>query len=158
MSQASATQAILQNDTQGPQEYAVALDFTLYDHKYHAHRLYQYIGRQGLLLGFPGNVYELGSIRRLLWLQRQARKLALAGINAIFVVPNEATDLHAYHLSTPDPVPFLLLADPKREVYEQYRADHPTMLLLDHEHCIRRQWLLKDATLPHTGEIVRSAG
>ena len=138
------------------QIYELAPDFTLYDHKYHAHRLSQYIGRAGILLGFPGDVYELGSIRRLLWLQRQARKLAIAGINALFVVPNEATDLHAYHLSTPDPLMFLLLADPKREVYEQYHADHPIMLLLDSERRIRQQWLLKDSGLPHTAEIVRS--
>lgn len=135
----------------------IAADFTLHDHSYQGHRLSQYIGQSGLLLGFPGDVYQLGSIRRLLWLQRQANKLSLAGINAMFVVPNEPTDLHAYHLSTPSPLNFMLLADPQRKAHDLYQADQPMMVLLDAERVIRRQWLLNDSGLPYTAEIVRAA-
>lgn len=130
--------------------------FQLQNYQQQAFKLGDLMGSEGLLLGFPGSIWDLASIRRLLWFQREDYKLLLADINAAFIVPNESTDLNNFHLSMPYPVRFPLLADPDETVHRAYNIYHPTLILIDAHYRLRKQWLITADGLPRTSEIVQA--
>ena len=137
---------------------ATVPDFVLHNENNKPYRLYDLLEKGNLLLGFPGDIWELASIRRLLWSQREVRKLSLVNIQVAFVMPNEVTHLVNFHISTPLPVKFPLLADPDRRVHHLFNVTYPTLMIIDRNYQLRRMWMLQDGSLPRTGDIVHAAG
>jgi hypothetical protein len=48
---------------------------------------------------FAGNVWDLGCIRTVLWLQRQVYKLSLHGINTVVIAPKHTYDLSGFFIN-----------------------------------------------------------
>lgn len=120
-------------------------DFHLLDHKQLGYSLDDLMGIAGVLLGFIGDIWQPASVRRILWLQRQVHKFSLMGAPMALIIRDYPHTLYGFHMSSPLPVPFPLLADPDGKVHLTYQMDrYPGMLLIDRNHVLREKWLMPD--------------
>lgn len=120
--------------------------FTLNDHNNRSHELNFMMGEQGILLGFTGDVWDVSCVRYVLWLQRQAFKLATYGVHSALVAPNRPYELNGFFMSIPREIQFPLLADPRREVYDQLGMDNPGFVLLGRDREVLGRWQVKDTS------------
>jgi peroxiredoxin len=122
-----------------------AQPFTLPDHNQDPRSLNDLIGRSGVLLGFIGDIWQPASVRRILWLQRQAHKFAMMGTPIAVIVRDYPHTLRGFHLSSPLPVPFPLLADVDGAVHRAYGLDrYPGLLLIDRNLLLCHKWIMPD--------------
>lgn len=119
-------------------------NFTLNNHNNRAHELNLMMGEQGILLGFTGDVWDVSCVRYVLWLQRQAFKLATYGVQSALVAPNRPYELNGFFMSIPREIQFPLLADPRREVYDSLGMDKPGFVLLGRDREVLGRWQVKD--------------
>lgn len=136
----------------------IATDFELYDHENRLYRLGIVLGENGLLLGFTSDIRDLNGMRRLMWLRRQVYNLAMIGIHAALIIPDESYMLSDFYISSLLSVPFPMLADPAKRVHEAYAMHQPGLLLIDRDRQIQRQWLLDNYTIaPPVDELMSVA-
>lgn len=133
-----------------------APNFRLLNHENVAHNMPQVMGENGLLMVFAGNVWDLGCIRTVLWLQRQMYKLSLHGINAVVIAPNHTYDLSGFFMSIPRNIPFPMLADPDSKVYAEYGVESSGYIMLDSNHHVRNVWKLNAGVVPHIKDILNT--
>jgi peroxiredoxin len=135
-----------------------AQDFSLPDHNLDQYSLGDLIGRCGVLLGFIGDIWQPVSVRRILWLQRQVSKFAMMGTSIAVIVRDYPHILHGFHLSSPLPVPFPLLADADGAVHRAYGVDrYPGLLLIDYNAVLRHKWLMpNDRVWPRVAELAET--
>lgn len=140
----------------GPELGKTIEDFYILNHENVRYSLSQLLGESGILLGFSGDIWDLGSVRRVLWLQRQVYKLSLAGIMSAIVVPNETYDLNSFYRSIPRMIPFPLLADANKTVHTLLEIEFPGFVLLDQERQVVRKWFLQSGATPRTRDIIQA--
>ncbi|MGJ3240757.1 MAG: redoxin domain-containing protein [Anaerolineae bacterium] len=122
--------------------------FELKDHEGVAYHLDMLMGERGTLLGFTGDVWEVSSVRYVLWLQRQHFKLASKGIQCALIIPNQPYELNGFYLSIPRKITFPLLADPNRDLYDAVGMDKSGYMAINDEGVELARWYLKEtATL-----------
>ena len=131
-----------------------APNFRLLNHENVAYNMPQVMGENGLLMVFTGNVWDLGCIRTVLWLQRQVYKLSLHGIKAVVIAPNHTYDLSGFFMSIPRNIPFPMLADPDSKVYAEYGVESSGYIMLDSNHHVRNIWKLNAGVVPHIRDIL----
>jgi peroxiredoxin len=131
-----------------------APDFRLMNQENRAYNLAQVMGENGILLVFAGNIWDLGCIRNVLWLQRQTYKLSLHGINACVIVPNHTIDLSGFFMSIPRVIPFPMLADPDEQAYEDYDVQNTGFVMLDGDRQVRRVWHLSNGAVPQIRDVI----
>ncbi len=143
----------------GPILGSRAVDFTLPDHTQTPHSLSDLMGRNGLMLGFIGDIWQAASVRRILWLQRHVAKFSQIGTPIALLVRDHAHTLYGFRMSSPLPVPFPLLADVDGKVHRAYRMDrHPGLVLIDRNGILRYKWLMpEDNIWPKMPELVEAA-
>lgn len=132
--------------------------FSLLDHKQVSHSLDDLMGYTGVMLGFIGDIWQPASVRRILWLQRQVHKFSLLGAPIALIIRDHPHTLYGFHMSSPLPVPFPLLADPDGKIHQAYQMDrHPGLLLIDRQHILRDKWLMPDDRVwPKVQELAQS--
>lgn len=130
-----------------------AIDFELYNHENRCYRLANVMGENGALLGFCGDIWDLNSVRHVLWLQRQTYKLTVAGVQATFIVPNHAHDLNGFYMSIPRNIPFPLLADPDRQIYDAYQIDNPTFIYINRDKQVKNIFAISGGVTPRLRDI-----
>jgi len=136
----------------------IAPDFELYDHENRLYRLSILFGEYGVLLGFTSDIRDLNGMRRLMWLRRQVYNLAMIGIRAALIIPDESYMLSDFYISSLLPVPFPMLADPNKRVHQMYDMHQPGLLLIDQEQYIQEQWVLTGETIaPPVDEVMMAA-
>ena len=112
------------------------------------------MGRNGLLIGFCGDVWDLNSVRNVMWLQRHTYKLMLAGIEACIIIPNHTYELTSFYMSIPRTIPFQVLADPEARVYAAYNIQQPSYVYLDRKGQQRMGYTIQHGTEPQLHEVV----
>lgn len=140
----------------GPEVGSTLENFQLLNHENVRYQLTNLMGESGILVGFSGDIWDLGSVRRVLWLQRQVYKLSMSGIMAAIVVPNETYELNGFYMSIPRMIPFPLLADPNREIHELCQIEFPGFVLLDRNRTVTRKWFLQSGATPRTRDIIQA--
>lgn len=131
-------------------------DFRLYNHENIAYSLSHLMGERGILLGFSGDIWSLDSMRHVRWLQKRSYKLALRDIGAAIIVPTETYEISGFYMSNPNPIPFPLLADPERRVYDLFGLE-AGFVLLDAQRHMRKSWSLRKGHTPSLREITSYA-
>lgn len=106
------------------------------------HNLSTLMGEVGLLLAFSGDIWDIHSIRQVMWLQRYAPQFALLGARSALVAPNDSDALRSFVMSNPLKIPFKLLADPQRQSYHAYNIKAPCLLFISRSGYIGGQWHL----------------
>lgn len=134
-----------------------AIDFSLQNHQGKRFNLSGLMGEVGMLLGFCGDIWDLASVRHVLWLQRQSTKLASRGINSAIIVPNYPHDLNGFYISIPRDILFPLLADPSQKVYDSFGIDDSGFVFIDANGLIRKRWMLVEGAVPQIRDILMSA-
>lgn len=142
----------------GPTLNTAAPDFQLYNDEHTVHSLANLMGVRGVLLGFVANLWMPTSIRRVFWLQRNACQFALSGAPVALVVRDQPQAVYGFHMSSPFPVQFPMLADVEGLVHRLYRMQqHPGLVLLDHQQRVRCKWLMPDERVwPSMKELVET--
>jgi peroxiredoxin len=142
----------------GPRLNTLAPEFMLYNHENHQITLRDLMGRNGLLLGFTGDIWQPASVRRILWLQRHEPRFARRGVNIALLICDKPHMLYGFYLSTVTPLAFPLLADADRRVHEAFRMDRFSgLVLLDRMGVLRDKWLVPDERVwPREQELIRS--
>lgn len=142
----------------GPVLYRTMDDFTLQDQMAAAHHAHDLMGRNGLLLGFIGSVWDTSSVRRILWLQHYSERFSEMGAPAAVVVREQPSTLAGFYASSPMPVQCLLLADVGGTVHRLYNMmHHAGLLLLDNQLVLRQKWLMPgDRVWPRLQEIEKA--
>jgi peroxiredoxin len=135
-----------------------APDFKVYDHENKAHHLANLMGANGLLLGFASDIWDLGCVRHVLWLQRQTYKLSLSGINSAIIMPNQPYELTGFYMSIPRKIGFPLLADPKNQAFTGYEIEYPGFLYINGDGIVERKWFLRGDATPRLQDILQTAG
>lgn len=119
-------------------------NFELRNHQNMTHSLDEIMGKQGVLLSFSGDAWQVNSVRYALWLQRQNFKLAMNGIHCAMIVPNQTYNLTALYLSIPNAIPFPVLADPIFSVYKDVAMKQAGYVLLNQHRHILGRWYVDD--------------
>lgn len=141
----------------GPTLGIKAPGFNLPDASNTPYRLEDLIGEDGLLLGFPGSIWEVACIRRIMWLQRQAGRFALIGVHTALIVPDQHYMLHGFLMTGPDVTMLPLLADPDHKVHMDYHMEMPGLVLIDRRHTICNKWMMpNDRIWPRVQELARA--
>lgn len=142
----------------GPILNSMVEDFSLSDHNNQLYTLEDLMGENGVMLGFIGDIWQPASVRRILWLQRHVQKFAQEGTPIALLVRDEPHTLYGFHSSSPLPVPFPLLADPRGHVHREYRMErHPGLLLIDQNYVLREKWLMPDDRVwPKLPQLIHS--
>lgn len=132
-------------------------DFTLHTHDNKPLRLSSQIGESGLLLGFSGDIWDLSSVRQVLWLHRQSYKLSLHRLGSAVIVPNQPHELHSFFLSIPREITFPLLADKNLATYTAFDMTKASgFVLINRDMCIVRRWLTHD-NVPSVRDVIATA-
>lgn len=115
------------------------------------------MGTNGLLLGFSGDLWELSSVRQVLWLHRQMYKLTLHGLGSAVIVPNEPYELNGFFMSIPREITFPLWADITNHVYDTLEMnDRAGFVLLDTNMAVVRRWFTQDS-VPSVRDVIATA-
>jgi peroxiredoxin len=132
-------------------------DFRLHNHENAPQRLQHLMGEKGVLLVLTSDIWNMSSIRYVLWLQNSSYKLALNGIECAVIVPAQPYEISGFYMSIPRTIPFPLLADPNREVYD-YFGGKEGFVLVGRDREVRKQWTPSDRSTPRIRDILRVAG
>ncbi|MCA9913467.1 MAG: hypothetical protein KC496_08955 [Anaerolineae bacterium] len=132
-------------------------DFRLHNHENAPQRLQHLMGERGALLVLTSDIWDLSSVRYVLWLQRSCYKLALNGIQSAVIVPAQPYEINGFYMSIPRAIPFPLLADPDREVYDFFGGKEGFVLVSPSRE-VRKQWTPTDGSAPRIRDILRVAG
>ena len=125
----------------GPEVDAPAPEFSVYSHNRKQHTLRSLLGERGLLVGFTGGIWNLANIRRVLWLQRYANTLEMAGVNVALLDYDDLNTLYDFAISSPVKIAFPLLADEDGQIHDAYQLQGRTALLLvDRGRVVRNAW------------------
>lgn len=131
-------------------------DFKLENYDNISHQLKMMMGEKGILLCFTGDLWDVGSVRSALWLQRQSFKLSKNGINCAMIAPNETHELRGFYMSLPNNIPCPLLADPSKSVTEKATMESPGYLLLNRDGDILGRWYADNSTAINVREVLQS--
>jgi len=131
-------------------------DFRLHNHENAPQRLKHVMGEKGLLLVMTSDIWNLSSVRYVLWLQNNSYKLALNGIEAAVIVPAQPYEINGFYMSIPRAIPFPMLADPNREVYDHFGGKEG-FVLIGRDRAVRKQWTPNDGSTPRVRDILRVA-
>lgn len=117
------------------------------------------MGEFGLLLGFTGDIWMPSTVRRILWLQRHARRVQAMGVNVAVIVRDQPHTLHAFTLSSPVAMEFPMLADPEGMTHALFNMDHNAgMLLISNRRVLADKWVMPDDRLwPRVQELIEGA-
>jgi peroxiredoxin len=139
----------------GPYLNQRVASFCLPDSRKKMQDLDNLMGKNGILLGFIGNIWHVTSVRRILWLQHHLHKFALMGTPVALLIQEHPNTIYGFQMSSPLPVPFPMLADEDGAVHKQYRmANHPGLLLVNREGILHHKWLMSpDRVWPKQNEI-----
>ncbi len=142
----------------GPVLHAKVPSFQLGNYKGKFYTLESLMGANGVILGFIGDIWKPTSVRRILWLQRHVSKFALMGAPIALMVRDQASTLYGFHMSSPLPVPFPILADEDGMIHMKYAMDrHAGLLLVDRHQMLRHKWLMPDERVwPRMADMVRA--
>ncbi len=142
----------------GPNVGSRMPDFRLLDGERKMRSLQDVMGANGLLLGFIGDIWMPSTVRRILWLQRHARKIQMMGVNLALVVRDQPHTLYGFQISSPLPLEFTLLADPDGATHRSFSMqEYAGMLLIAPDGKLREKWLMPDERLwPRVQELVES--
>jgi peroxiredoxin len=136
---------IMQTFEMGPNLDMEAPDFTVLNHAQQPVKMSSLMGRNGLILGFIGDIWQSANIRRIIWLQRHANTFIRSGHNVALLIRDEPHMLYGFYVSSPTPPEFPLLADLDDEIHRLFNMSRfPGMVLVDKEHIIRHKWLMPD--------------
>lgn len=140
----------------GPHIGLTAPNFAARDHAGCTYRMNDLMGREGLILGFIGDIWFASNIRRIIWLQKHAHTFIRMGYNVALVISDQPHMLYGFYMSSPTPPEFPLLADMDGRVHRQFNMEaHPGMVLIDRDHIIQHKWLLPDERVwPKIQEII----
>jgi peroxiredoxin len=129
----------------GPRLHVIAPDFLVEDQNQDKRKLDNLMGPNGLLLGFLVDVWLSASLRRIIWLQRHAPTFIRDGVHVAVVVCDQPHTLYGYSISSPEELPFPLLADIHTQVHQLYNmVNHPGIVFLDSQYTIRHKWMMPD--------------
>ena len=127
----------------GPALNTPAPDFSIFSHSRKQYTLRSLVGERGLLIGFTSGIWNLANIRRILWLQRYAYTLEMAGVNAALLDYDELNTLYDFVISSPVKIAFPLLADVDGLVHDAYQLQGRTALvLIDRNRVVRHTWFV----------------
>lgn len=140
-----------------------AADFSLPDHKNAAHNLSKVMGKNGVMLGFLGDIWRPITLQRILGIQRYATRLAREGWGTALILKDQARTLANFHLSSPLPIGFPLLADTDGRTHEAYiMSSNVGLMLIDRAGMVRCKWYLSEPTilpaLPEIQTIIATLG
>ncbi|GAB1421058.1 hypothetical protein MASR2M15_11920 [Anaerolineales bacterium] len=119
-----------------------APSLSLIDANHNMRSIKTLMGRNGLLLGFAKDMWDLSTIRRILWLQKQSQRLDMYEVTCAIVLPNTPFILNSFALTIPGLLSFSLLADPDGEIFEQYNMQDSGFVFIDSQETIRKEWIL----------------
>jgi peroxiredoxin len=147
---------MLQTFELGPRLGLVAPDFSARDHSQTVRSLDEMMGKNGLLLGFIGDIWQSASIRRIIWLQRHAHSILTTDANAALLICDQPHMLYGFYVSSPTPPAFPMMSDMDRKVHRLFNmGPYPGMVLLDRNRIVRHKWLMPDERVwPKIQEIV----
>jgi peroxiredoxin len=129
----------------GPQLNLEAPNFTIPNHAQEPQRMSDLIGRNGLILGFIGDIWQSASIRRIIWLQRHAHTFIRTGHNVALLISDQPHMLYGFYVSSPTPPEFPLLADVDGSIHRLFNMTrYPGMVLVDKTRVVRHKWLMPD--------------
>ena len=132
-------------------------NFEFRNHNNKSHYLSSQMGKKGLLLGFSGNIWDLSSVRQVLWLHRQSYKLALHNLGTAVIVPNEPYELSGFFMSIPRDITFPLLSDNRHQAYDMLEMNERSgFVLLNAEYCVVRRWFTDDI-VPSVRDVIATA-
>ena len=136
---------MLQTMELGPILDLEAPNFKVLDHAQIEQQMSSLIGRNGLILGFIGDIWQSASIRRIIWLQRHATSFIRTGHNVALLIRDQPHMLFGFYVSSPTPPQFPLLADVEGTVHRLFNMTrYPGMVLIDRQHVVRHKWLMPD--------------
>jgi peroxiredoxin len=143
----------------GPFLNVPAPAFMVRDHESRKHILDDLMGKNGLLLGFIGDIWLPASVRRILWLQRHASTFMRMEINLALLICDKPHTLYGFQVSSPVPLEFPLLSDVDREVHERFNMTQISgLVMLDGQQVVRHKWLVPDERVwPHINELLQAA-
>jgi|FLYN01.1.fsa_nt_gi peroxiredoxin len=143
----------------GPILNVAAPAFMVRDHEHRRLSLDDLMGKQGLLLGFVGDIWMPASVRRILWLQRHAASFMRMDINLAPVICDQPHTLYGFRVSSPLPLEFPLLSDVDHAVHQLFNMDDLCgLVMLDSSRTIRHKWLVPDERVwPSINEILDAA-
>lgn len=129
----------------GPSLDLQAPNFTVQNHAQRLQKMSEMIGRNGLILGFIGDIWQSASIRRIIWLQRHAHSFIRTGHNVALLIRDQPHMLYGFYVSSPTPPEFPLLADVDGSIHRLFNMSrYPGMVLVDRTCIIRHKWLMPD--------------
>ncbi len=129
----------------GPDLDQEAPNFTIPNHAQEPQTMSDLIGRNGLIIGFIGDIWQSASIRRIIWLQRHASNFIRTGHNVALLISDQPHMLYGFYVSSPTPPEFPLLADVDGSVHRLFNMTHyPGMVLVDKARVVRHKWLMPD--------------
>jgi peroxiredoxin len=136
---------MMQTTELGPILDLQAPNFTVLDHAQYEQQMSSLIGRNGLILGFIGDIWQSASIRRIIWLQRHATNFIRTGHNVALLIRDQPHMLFGFYVSSPTPPQFPLLADIDGSIHRLFNMTrYPGMVLIDRQHVVRHKWLMPD--------------
>lgn len=148
---------MLQTFELGPSLDLTAPDFTVLDHAQRPRHMSEMIGRNGLLLGFIGDIWQSANIRRIIWLQRHAHSFIRTGHSVALLIRDQPHMLYGFYVSSPTPPEFPLLSDVDGDIHNLFNMTrYPGMVLIDTQHIVRHKWLMPDERVwPKIQEITQ---
>lgn len=143
----------------GPRINTLMPEFRLLNGERREQTLKDVMGEHGLLLGFIGDIWMPSTVRRILWLQRHARRVQMLGVNVAVIVRDQPHTLHAFNLSSPMPMEFPMLADPEGSTHTAFGMGvNAGMLLISTKRILRDKWVMPDDRLwPRVQELLEGS-
>lgn len=132
-----------------------APEFRLMDDQRRPHTLASIADGGGVMLGFCEDVWQLATVRRVMWLQKQAYNLTVARLHAVVIVPNVIVEVYMFRASVVYDLTMPVLADPDNTVRMAYGVHTPTLFLIDEARQIRKKWSWREDINLDTGQLVR---
>ncbi|MBZ0301630.1 MAG: peroxiredoxin family protein [Anaerolineae bacterium] len=129
----------------GPQLLVPAPQCCTLKHESRVTTLEELMGEHGLILGFTGDIWDPGSVRRILWFQRHYPQFMKLGIQVALLVCGEPHALYGFSMSSVVPLEFPLLSDVDRAVHDLYNVEqYAALIAIDHAQIIREKWIMPD--------------
>lgn len=143
----------------GPRINTLMPDFRLLNGERREQSTKDVMGEYGLLLGFIGDIWMPSTVRRILWLQRHARRVQTLGVNVAVIVRDQPHTLHAFTLSSPVAMEFPMLADPEGTTHALFNLGRNAgMLLISNRRILADKWIMPDDRLwPRVQELIEGA-
>jgi len=102
-------------------------------------------GVSGTLFCFSGYIWDLRSIRYVLWLQRYSQQFESHGVSSVLVLPAHKQELSTFLMSIPQKINFTLIADPDNNLLRQYEMEKSGFVLVNNQQNVLKRWYANDA-------------